>query len=436
MERSNVMVVGVGRIGAVTAVGLSHLLSDVVAVDVNANRIRELAAGHLSEAEPGLRAALKSANRIRRIRFTTDVADATFDLAFLCVDTPPEADGSPNLRQIFDAAHYAAAHLRPRGIVVTRATVPPGAGDRLTSALKAIGRSDVQVAHVPEFLREGRAWEDFREPDRLVIGANSPNVAQRVRRVFSELPCPVFETDRRTAELAKYAANAYLATSISFANELSDLGADLGADVHQVFEILKADRRIGPGAYLAPGLGFGGHCFPKDTAALEYAGATRGMPMRQLAATIAVNQRRVPSVQNWLRGVLGNLDGRRIAIAGLAFKPATDDLRESPALRLANGLRAEGASVAGFDPLVTCAPPGICLAANLTDAIEAADGLVLSHSGEWFAGLPLPQLAQVMRTPVVYDAALAFGDLPWHEHGIVTNHCNTFACEPAPGSRA
>jgi UDPglucose 6-dehydrogenase len=381
-----VLVVGVGRIGAVTAVGLAHLLHDVTGVDTDAERVTALRQGRLPEAEPGLRAALRSALRLRQLRFERTVAPGHFDIAVICVDTPPLEGGEPDLRQLMAAGEFAARVTGRGGVVVTRSTVPPGTGDRLEAALRAAGRGDLRVVHVPEFLREGRAWEDFREPDRVVIGANDDRAGERAARLFDGLDAPVLRMDRVTAELAKYAANAFLATSVSFANEMADLSAALGADPERLFEVLKADRRIGQRAYLVPGLGFGGHCLPKDAAALEYVAAT----------------------------------------LGLAFKPGTDDLRASPALALADLLRQRGAIVRGFDPLVREAP-GVQVGGSAAEALEGADGVVVAHRADWVRALEPALAARLMRGRVVFDAPGAIDHAAWAAAGFATNRCSMVA---------
>ena len=427
MNSRDVTVVGVGRIGAVTAVGLAHLLHRVTGVDTNPHRVAELEQGDLTEAEPGLRSALRSALRLRDIRFSASVAPGSSDVAFLCVDTPPAADGSADLRQLFAAAATARAALRHGGILVVRSTIPPGTCEELERACCAAGRADIEVAHVPEFLREGRCWEDFRQPDRLVIGAESAAVRSRLAEMFAELDTPIILTTTRTAELSKYAANAFLATSVSFANEISDLGEALGADARTVFEILRADSRIGRLAYLRPGLGFGGHCLPKDTAALRAVGEQFAAPMPQLEATIAVNQQRVHRVTSWLVERLGDLHQKRVAICGLSFKPGTDDLRASPAMRLASLLRVMGAEVTGFDATARAELDGVCVRPSLLGAVEGADALVVSHPVE--ALEPGPEtLAIVMRRPLVYDAPGLLDLPPWLAAG--------FECNRTPGPLA
>lgn len=423
----NLAVLGVGRIGAVTAVGLAHLGHAVVGIDRSARRLSDLQSGTLPEREPGLQSALRSALRYRDLAFREAGEPGAYDVAFLCVDTPPRASGEPDLSQVLDATASAAPLLRPAGVLVTRSTVPVGTGDRLVAVLERLGRPDIAVVHAPEFLREGHAWEDFREPDRLVFGGD-PSASALIAALFASLPCPVFETDRRTAELAKYAANAFLATTISFANEMTDLCGDLGVDAATVFRVLKADQRVGPHAYLAPGLGFGGHCLPKDTAALEHMAAVHGRWMPQLSATRHVNRGRTGAAVAWLRRALGSLDGRRVCMAGLAFKAGTDDLRESPALQLADALHLEGVSLTGCDAGIDPGIPYIACHARVEDAVAGADAIVFTHSGSEWSLLDPARLAAAMPGRVVFDAPGILDVDRWRAEGFHLNR-------PAPHRR-
>lgn len=405
MKTQEIVVVGVGRIGAVTAVGLAHLDLSVTGFDRSASRIAELRSCEIPEAEPGLRAALRSAARYRSLTFTMEARESTFDLAFVCVDTPPTETGAADLSQVFRACQTAAALLRPHGTLVTRSTIPIGTGDRIAAMLAKSGHSDIDVVHVPEFLREGRAWEDFRMPDRVVIGAESDAAATRVARIFEQLERPLIITNRRTAELAKYAANAYLATSISFANEVSDLSLAMGIDASDVFSILRADRRIGEQAYLTPGLGFGGHCLPKDTAELEQAAQRHGLHLPQLSATRTTNARRAGNAVAWLNDALAGLDGKRIALLGLSFKPGTDDVRESPSLRLASILRGQGAQVAGWDPNVrSLDAPYVELAPSTEAALADAHAIVVAHGWQGWGNLDPVKLGETVALKLLYDA--------------------------------
>lgn len=420
MTVARIVVVGVGRIGAVTAVGLAHLGHQVTGLDRDEQRVRQLAAGVLPEAEPGLRAALRLARERRGLRFLSLAPDEMFDYAFLCVDTPMQPAGEPDLSQVFGASLTAARLLADGGVLVTRSTTPVGTSDRVAAALRSAGRPDVTVVHVPEFLREGRAWEDFRAPDRIVVGG-PPGAGRSVAGLFASLDRPVFLTDVRTAELAKYAANAFLATSISFANEISDLSQDLGADAATVFEILKADARIGQQAYLRPGLGFGGHCLPKDTAALEYTAGLYGRRMLQLHATRQVNQGRIGAVAAWLRETLGGLDGRKVCLAGLAFKPGTDDLRESQSVNLGRVLALEGAVVTGWDPILRKDVPPVRVAPALEEGVEGADALVIANPWPGAGDLDPAALRPLMASPVVFDAPALLPAARWQAAGFITN---------------
>lgn len=416
----NVAVLGVGRIGAVTAVGLAHLGHAVVGLDRSAARLAQLESGTLPEREPGLQSALRSALRYRNLVFRDHGEDAASDLAFLCVDTPPLPSGEADLSQVLEAARGAAPLIRRDGILVTRSTIPVGTGDRLSAMLTRLGRPDIAVVHAPEFLREGHAWEDFREPDRLVFGGD-PEATAQVAELFNSLTCTVFQTNRQTAELAKYAANAFLATTISFANEMADLCTDLAVDSATVFRVLKADQRVGPNAYLSPGLGFGGHCLPKDTAALEHLAAVHGRWMPQLSATRHVNRGRTAAAVAWLRQALDGLDGRRFCLAGLAFKAGTDDLRESPALQLATALQLEGGHVTGYDSAIDPGLPNVTCYQRIEDAVADAEAIVVTHNGPEWPLLDPVQLAQSTPARVVFDAPGVLDPLRWHNAGFRLN---------------
>jgi UDPglucose 6-dehydrogenase len=422
----SIAVVGVGRIGAVTAIGLAHLDHDVTGVDRSEERLAQLATGVLPESEPGLRAALRSALRYRQVRFAASLEPESQDILVLCVDTPPHASGMPDLSQVMAAMESHLPALRRDGIVITRSTVPVGTGDRLVALARHLRRFDIEVVHVPEFLREGTAWEDFREPDRIVVGGIGTQAIERVAALFSPLEERIVRCDRRTAEFAKYAANAFLATSISFANEMDDLCQELGVGSGAVFDILRRDQRIGPRAYLAPGLGFGGHCLPKDTAALEHLAGMHGLHTPLLSAVRAINGRRTGHAVAWLRRRLGELDGARICIAGLAFKRGTDDVRESPALALAQALAAEGVRVAGWDPIVGEIPSYIERFESLDDAVAGADALVLTGASSQWLLLNPAGIASRMRRRVVYDVAGALDADAWATAGFA------ISTRPAP----
>jgi UDPglucose 6-dehydrogenase len=431
--RHRIAVLGVGRIGVVTAIGLAHLGHHVVGIDRSASRISALQAGDLGEAEPGLRTALETARRHRSLRFGLSLDAQSYGHVFLCVDSPGGPHGEPDLTQVRAAAHDAARILAPHGILVTRSTVPVGTGDHIQRRLATDGRPDVRVVHMPEFLREGHAWEDFREPDRLVIGGDDDVAVGRTAGLFESIQCPVFRVSRRTAEFAKYAANAFLATSISFANELGDLCTDVGATSREVFDILRADRRIGPQAYLRPGLGFGGHCLPKDTEALQHLGDIHGRPLLQLQATRVVNSSRLGLADAWLRRTLGSLDGRTICIAGLAFKSGTDDLRESPSIALAHILSTQGALVTGWDPMVNNVVPGIDRFPAFEYALAGADALVIAHLPPAF-GLEPGWVRATMTGNAIFDPSRLLDPAPWVTEGFAISTALSGTAMPAGGA--
>lgn len=415
-----VSVLGVGRIGAITAVGLAHLGHDVTGIDLSAARIADLSgAVDGLDAEPGLSAALRSACRFRRLRFSQVATSASAELVVLCVDTPGLPTGEADLRQVEAATRDAARVLLPDGILVTRSTVPVGTGEHLERLLGELGRGDVRVVHLPEFLREGHAWEDFRVPDRIVVGAEDPQAEALVAELFAPLGRPIIRCDRRTAEMAKYAANAFLATSISFANEMADLAAALGADIGAITAVLRADRRIGAEAYLVPGLGFGGHCLPKDVDGLVTQAASNGIDAPVLHAARTVNQSRATRCRDWLAARLAGLADRRVALIGLAFKPGVDDLRASPPLRLARMLIEAGAEVVAWDPLVRASPPGVDLVGTIGEALAGSDALVVAHPFDAVsAGLTPSLAAAAMRGRNVYDAPAIMDRQAWQRAGF------------------
>jgi UDPglucose 6-dehydrogenase len=416
-----VAVIGAGRIGAATAIGLAHIGWRVDAVDCRPERVAALASGNMAESEPRLQDALRSVLANGRLSILGRTRSCAYKVVLLCVDTPALPSGEADLRQVMAAARESTDAVGTGGVIVTRSTVPPGTGELLQNELRALGRADVEIVHLPEFLREGHAWEDFTCADRIVIGGESCAAVERVKSLFVLLGRPVFVTDRRTAELAKYANNAFLATSVSFANEISDVASAVGADIAKVVEILRADRRIGPRAYLTPGLGFGGHCLPKDTAALDYLAREHGRDLMQLRATLQVNDGRPFEVASWLERSLCGLGNRKICLAGLAFKQGSEDLRESPMLRLAKILAAEGAAVSAWDSGVHQVPAGVRLGLDIEDALLDSDALVVGQSGhEWRELEPLA-VRSLMRRRVVYDAVGVLDAGRWSAAGFKVN---------------
>jgi nucleotide sugar dehydrogenase len=418
---TNVAVVGTGYVGTVTAVCLAHLGHRVVGLDADRTRAAELAAGQLPFVEPGLAELLRVVVDDGSFDVTSDpraVRDA--DVVFLCVGTPTAPDGLPDMSQVQRAACAIAPHL-PNGVVlVNKSTVPVGSGNWVHTLVEECtpGRAwTFSVVSNPEFLREGAAVEDFLHPDRIVLGgedAACARVAELYDRVLRQ-DFPGGRPQRRpqlirttlpSAEMVKYAANAFLATKISFANEVAGMCELVGADARQVLPAIGADSRIGP-KFLHPGIGWGGSCFGKDVAAMIATGAEYGHDPVLLRATVTVNQSCRAAVLHKLHVHLKTLKGRRIAVLGLAFKPGTDDLRDSPGLDVLERLHAAGAVVSAYDPVVKQVPPPLSdvlrVAVDAYDAADRADAVVVATEWPDFAVLDLPRLARAMHGALVVD---------------------------------
>jgi UDPglucose 6-dehydrogenase len=424
-----IAVVGCGYVGTVTAACMSWLGHAVVGLEADPDRAARLAHGDVPFYEPGLRELIAEVRPLARLSFTADPAAAipTAEIVFICVGTPPDSDGRPDLTQLREAALTVAALARVGTVVVGKSTVPIGSGDWLRTvlddAVPPLRRGRVHVVANPEFLREGSAIEDFLFPDRIVLGGEAEAV-DKVTRAYrpvldqafpggdpSRLPA-LFVMDRLSAEMVKYAANAALATKISLANELATVCELTGADARTVLPAVGADRRIGAG-FLRPGLGWGGSCLPKDTSALVHLGNDLGYDMPLLRAVREVNARQPSWAACRLEHALGLLDGRRIAILGLSFKPATDDLRSSPALVLARSLIDEGADVVAFDPVVKRLPAGfgdVRLAADPYEAAAEADAVVVATDWPEFHTLDFDSVRERMRGDVVLDGRNVLAD--------------------------
>jgi UDPglucose 6-dehydrogenase len=346
---SDIAVIGVGYVGLTTAASLAHLGHRVVAADIDEDKVATLQAGRLPIVEAGLLELVAAQVAGGRLSFELMrgevVADAEF--AFLCVPTPQDEDGSADISYVTTAARQVAPHLAPGAVVVNKSTVPVGSVQLVRDA---IGRTDVDVVSNPEFLREGRAVHDCLHPDRIVIGADDRVVARRVAALYDGLDAPVVLTDPASSETVKYACNAFLATKVSFINEVANLCEAVGADVGDVVAGMGLDRRIGPD-HLQPGPGWGGSCFPKDTRALVRIAEDHGYDFALVRGAIAANEEQFARVAERVAGALGgSLEGLQVGVWGLTFKAGTDDLRDSPAVRVVEELTARGARVVAFDP--------------------------------------------------------------------------------------
>jgi UDPglucose 6-dehydrogenase len=394
-------VIGVGWVGLVTATCFAELGHPVVAVDVDETRIEALRGGRVPMHEPGIDALLERNHQ--RLTFTTEIgaALAAARLLFVCVDTPPTYSGDADLSSV----NTVVAEMRDGGehALVMKSTVPAGTGH-------AIRRELTSIAYVscPEFLKEGTAVDDFLHPDRVVIGADPGDqwAADAVAAVYEPLGGEMVRTDVASAEMVKLASNAFLATKISFINEIANVSEEVGADVSEVARGMGLDPRIGS-SFLRPGIGYGGSCFPKDLKSLKQLAGNTGYHFQLLTAVIEVNELQKRRVLKKLEKHLGSLAGRKVALLGLAFKPDTDDMREASSLVLASRLKGEGATVTGYDPVAEQAArdllPDVEFCASAEDALDGADAAVLVTEWPEFAELDWRTLRERMATPVLID---------------------------------
>jgi UDPglucose 6-dehydrogenase len=409
----HIAVIGSGYVGLVTGACFAEFGVDVTCVDVDAEKVAQLALGKSTIYEPGLEQLVKKNLQAGRLQFTTDAASAIEQslVIFLAVGTPPAPDGSANLSYVEEAARKIAEHMDSYKVVATKSTVPVGTGKHLTSLIRAHQPKavDFSVVSNPEFLREGAAISDFMRPDRVVIGGSDANAIAIMRELYRPLyliETPFVITSLEGAELIKYAANAFLATKISFVNEIANLCEKVGCDVHEVARAIGMDRRIG-GKFLHPGPGFGGSCFPKDTLAFSAIGRQFSSPTRIVDAVIEVNyeQRRamVPKIEK----LVGDLDGKRIAVLGLAFKPETDDMRDAPSVDIIRGLIERGAKVSAYDPVAKEEArkvlPDIEYAADEYEAATGADALVFMTEWNQFRALDMERILALMKVARIAD---------------------------------
>lgn len=405
---SEIAVIGAGYVGLVTSACLAKLGHQVVCLEIHPERLAQLRAGRVPIHEPGLAPLITAHFATGRLRFTDDYADAIpkSEFIFIAVNTPPTGDGRADTGFVFRAVESLIPHLRRDAVVITKSTVPVGTGDRIAEALTR-GGAQASVVSNPEFLREGSAVADFFSPDRIVVGADDHEAAQRVLRLFENVVArESLVVNRRSAELAKYAANAFLATRISFMNEVAEICDASGADVEEVARIMGSDRRIGP-SFLKAGLGWGGSCFPKDVQALAASAADFGQTAGILRAVYGTNHRqRVKAVEMIQRHLPINGEGV-VGVLGLAFKPDTDDIRESPGIAMVSRLAASGVTVRAHDPVAMeraaeCVPVGALMADPYTVA-RGADVLVVATEWPEYLEMDWARVRREMATPVVFD---------------------------------
>jgi UDPglucose 6-dehydrogenase len=420
-ERAPIGVIGTGYVGLVTAVGFADLGNDVWCVDIDAAKIAQLLRGEVPIYEPGL-AELIERNR-ERLHFTTVLEDAVehAHLLFVCVGTPPTYAGDADLSavlEVVDAMPPSSEH-----VLVMKSTVPCGTGRTLRRTLDEQGKEGLSYVSCPEFLKEGSAIDDFVHPDRVVIGEDGAGWAgEAVSRLYEPLGAPIVRTDVASAEMIKLAANAFLATKISFINEIANVCEETGANVLEVARGVGLDTRIGP-RFLSAGIGYGGSCFTKDVSALKLLAANSGYHFQLLGAVIEVNELQKRRVIAKLSRLLGSLAGRRIGLLGLAFKPNTDDMRGASSLVLASRLEAEGAIVRAYDPVAAHEArrimPALDCAESVGDAVARADAIVLVTEWPEFLALDWAAVAAAMAGDVVIDGRNALDGVAVRAAGLI-----------------
>ena len=424
-----IAMIGTGYVGLVSGACFADFGHEVCCIDKDGGKIDALNGGKMPIWEPGLEAIVKANVDRGRLTFTQELAAGVngAEAVFIAVGTPARrGDGHADLTFVFDAVRELSKVITPGTVVVTKSTVPVGTGDQIEEILKAEGLGDASVASNPEFLREGAAIADFKHPDRIVVGAEDERAREVLREIYRPLflnRAPILFTGRRTAELTKYAANAFLAIKISFINEIADLCEAIDADVQDVARGIGLDNRIGP-KFLHAGPGYGGSCFPKDTLALLQTAESAGVDQRIVRTTVEVNEeRKVSMVDRVVRTLGGDVSGRRVGVLGLAFKPNTDDMREAPSIPLIEGLIERGAQVSVFDPVARHQAEqvlnGVDFAADAYSAASEADALVIVTEWDEFRALDLEKVAASMSGKVLVDLRNVYDREEAEEAGLV-----------------
>jgi len=420
-----IAVIGTGYVGLVAGACLAENGNDVICVDKDAAKVRALQRGRIPIYEPGLEEMVRRNRSEKRLTFTTDLPKGvrSSQIVFIAVGTPTGEDGSADLRHVLEVARQIGKAMNGYKVVVDKSTVPVGTSERVREVIQKETSHPFSVVSNPEFLKQGAAIEDFMKPDRVVIGAEDPRAGQIMKELyapFTRTGAPIMMMDCASAELCKYAANAMLATRISFMNEVANVCELVGADVDQVRRGVASDRRIGP-AFLFPGVGYGGSCFPKDVKAMMKFASAKNYDFEILRAVENVNERQKVRLVAKMKQHFGSLKGKRIGIWGLAFKPKTDDMREAPVVPLIQALLDAGASVAAFDPEATKIARGIF--GNRVDfkeksyeVLAGADALALITEWHEFREPDWPRIKKLMKTPVVFDGRNIYN--PDHLRGL------------------
>ena len=424
----HIAVVGSGYVGLVAATCLWGMVNDDICVDNNKIKIDNLNKGILPIYEPGLKPMIERNTMENRLVFTTDIEKAVkkSSIIFIAVGTPPDEDGSADLKHVLAVASDIAKYMDGPKIVVNKSTVPVGTADRVLKQITRGTRHEVHIVSNPEFLKEGSAIDDFMKPDRVVIGTGSPEVAATMSELYSPFVRtnnPVLVMSNRSAEMTKYVANSLLATRISFMNEIANMCDSVGADVHDIRVGIGSDRRIGL-SFLSPVDRFGGSCFPKDIRALQKTALENDIELRVLKAVTDVNRDQKKLLVRKVTDHFGDdLSGLTIGIWGISFKPNTDDIREAPALNVISGLLDKGASVTAYDPQAmgnasNVLGDSVRFASSVYDAVEGADAMVLVTEWTEFREPDFPRMSEIMKTPVIFDGRNVFNPVKLRKMGF------------------
>ncbi len=417
---------GGGYVGLTTGACFADLGNEVVCVDIDEAKVAGLKRGKLPIYEPGLQEMVERNIKVERLTFTTSYKDGLrgAEFAFIAVDTPSGSEGEADLKYMRMAAEMIAANMTNSLIIVNKSTVPIGTGDWVAEIVEGHLPAGLEFTVVsnPEFLREGSAINDFLHPDRIVLGSTNRRAGEKVAQLYLSLRAPIIVTDLRTAEMIKYASNAYLANRISFVNEIASICEQLGADIKEVAIGMGYDKRIGH-SYLDAGVGWGGSCFPKDVKALAHMAAIHGCHPQLLRAVIEINRDQRRRVVQALRDNLGTLHGKSVGVLGLAFKPNTDDMREAPAVEIIHLLQNEGASVKAFDPVAMERAkeimPEVTYCEDAYEAAEGSDALVVVTDWNEFKHLDMARLKASMAEPVLIDGRNIYEPTKMQELGFV-----------------
>ncbi|WP_226645999.1 UDP-glucose dehydrogenase family protein [Mesobacillus subterraneus] len=406
-----IAVAGTGYVGLITGVCLAEMGYDVVCSDIREEKVLLLQSGCAPIFEPGLDSMLKRNLDAGRLLFTTDpeLAYKNAELIFIAVGTPENPDGTANLDHVYEAAYTIGLCIDKDSIICTKSTVPVGTNERIKEIIRSVkpAHLEIQTVSTPEFLREGNAMYDFFYGDRIIIGTESEEAAKIVEQVFLPLKIPLIKTDTRSAEMIKYASNAFLATKISFINEIAAICDKVGANIEEVAFGIGKDRRIGP-QFLQAGIGYGGSCFPKDTKALVQIAGNVEHQFELLEAVIKINIRQQLLAVQKAKELFGSLEGLRVAVLGLSFKPDTDDIREAASITILKALLAEGASVIAYDPVAISNARRVFgdeieFTADIQTAISGAELSLIATEWDHIKYLPLEKYVQLMANPVIID---------------------------------